>query len=79
LSILESILNESEKCGNGNLEPLSHQLPPQNVVYTVINQFTENKSKFFLTVESNLTLYELRHYIGKNINAFGHELKLYNN
>lgn len=28
LSILSSILNESERAGNGNLNPMSKQLPP---------------------------------------------------
>jgi hypothetical protein len=31
LSILMSILNESEKAGNGNLAPVSRQLPPEKL------------------------------------------------
>lgn len=30
-----------------------------------------------MTVNSNLTLYELRHEIGKALNAFSNEIKIY--
>ena len=39
LSILASILNESEKAGNGNLDPVSRQLPPEKMHITFTNHF----------------------------------------
>jgi hypothetical protein len=72
LSILLSILNESEKAGDGNLAPVSRQLPPEKLHLTVINHFNELRTRLHITVDSNLTLYELRHEIGKMVNAFGH-------
>jgi len=77
LSILSSILNESEKAGNGNLNPVSRQLPPEKMHITFINHFNELRNKLHLTVNSNLTLYELRHEMGRLVNAYGHELKMY--
>lgn len=61
LSILSSILNESEISGNGNLTPISKQLPPEKLHYTVLNHFNELRTRLHITVDSNLTLYELRH------------------
>ena len=77
LSLLEGILNESEKFGNGGLEPLARQFPTLSFAFTIHNNFnTHNRSKFYLTVKSNITLYELRYLIGKHINAYGNEIRL---
>lgn len=71
-----SILNESEKAGNGYLNPVSRQLPPEKLSLNILNHFNEARTRLHLTVDSNLTLYELRHEIGKMLNAYGHELKM---
>lgn len=77
LAILEGILNESEKSGNGGLEPLAKQLPALPIGFTILNHFNqENRNRFNIFVNSNITLYEFRFIIGRHVNAYGYELKL---
>lgn len=56
---------------------MSKQLPPERFTYLVQNNFNELRTKFYLTVDSNLTLYELRHEIGKQVNGYASEVKLH--
>ena len=56
-----------------DLEPSVNALfPLQKIQLRLIDHFNVNKTRMLMEVPSNWTLYELRHEIGKNINAYIH-------
>ena len=67
MKIIENILNESEKDGNGGLNSLESVLPPQKVKLMVIDGFNAIKHRIPFETTTNTTLFELRFLIGKNV------------
>lgn len=72
LQIVKSILDESEKNGNGNLPSIEAALPGQKLKYTIIDSFSVVKKRFQIEVLSNITVYEFRFLLGKEVGAFLH-------
>lgn len=50
--------------------------PLQKIQIKIIDHFNVSKSRVLMELPSNFTLYELRHEIGKTINAYIHEMKI---
>ena len=62
------------------MDSLAKQLPPITLTYTVLNHFyLSNKTKFTVSCQSNITLFEFRHEIASHINAHYHEIRLISN
>ncbi len=52
-------------------------LPPQKVKLLVIDGFSPVKKKLIVEATSNMTIFELRFLIGKQVNAFIYEINLF--
>ncbi len=76
MKIITKLLNESEKKGSDKIPSLNALFPRQNLGLKIIDHFNLNKSKKYIEVPSDITLYELRVCIGRKINCYPHEMKL---
>lgn len=65
-------MSQSEVKGTDQNPSVNALFPLQKIQLRVIDHFNINKTRIYLEVPSNMTLYEVKVEIGKSINAYVH-------